>query len=131
MFMVRIFSLGDRRSAPIKEAKTSWLEHSIFPRMKIFLPLHECKHSLFVLYETEMDIICFMWHRHFVSFFVFHGSHCGATFIDSPFNACGMHAIIAVWVIENNEIYRAMERTIQRFHCTTVKMEFLFYITWS
>ena len=28
-------------------------------RMKIFLPLHESKHSLFVLYDTEMDVICF------------------------------------------------------------------------
>ena len=50
-------------------------------------------------------------------------SHYGATFIDSPFNACGMHAIITVRVIENNEIYRGMEKTIQRFHCTIVKME--------
>ena len=42
----------------------------------------------------------------FVLFFVFHRSHCGTTFIDSPFNVC-----------------RAMEKTIQRFHCTIVKME--------
>ena len=26
-------------------------------------------------------------------------------------------------MIENNEIYRAMEETIQRFHCTIVRME--------
>ena len=34
-----------------------------------------------------------------------------------------MHAIITVWVTENNEMYREMEKTIQRFHCTIVKME--------
>ena len=33
-------------------------------------------------------------------------------FMDFPFDTCGMRAMITVWVIENNEIYRAMERTI-------------------
>ena len=32
--------------------------------------------------------------------------------MDSPFNTGGMHAITTVWVTKNNEIYRAMERTI-------------------
>ena len=41
----------------------------------------------------------------FVLIFLSHRSQCGATFMDSPFNACGMHAIITVRVIENNEIY--------------------------
>ena len=36
----------------------------------------------------------------------------GATFMNSPFNAYRLHAIITVWVFENNEIYRAMERTV-------------------
>ena len=30
----------------------------------------------------------------FLLIFVSHRPQCGATFMDSPFNACGMHAII-------------------------------------
>ena len=44
-------------------------------------------------------------------------------FFTLAFIACGMHAIITVSVIENNKIYGTMEKTIQRFHCTIVKME--------
>ena len=72
----------------------------------------------------------------FVLLFVFHRSHYGAMFIDSPFNTYGMHAIIKVGVIEmieNNEIYRAMENIIQRLHCTIVKMEIsiLYHVIYS
>ena len=43
--------------------------------------------------------------------------------MDSPFNVFGMCAIVTFEVIENNEIYCAMETTTARFYCTIMKIE--------
>ena len=81
--------------------------------------------KLFVLYSTKIEILlyvilpfCFisllnkipsltLW-RHLMNLL---------------FHARGMCAILAVWVIENNEIRRAIEKIIQRFHGTILKMQ--------
>ena len=49
--MVQIFSWGKRWNVPFNEAKPSWMEHSIFTRIKIFVLLHEWENILFVLYN--------------------------------------------------------------------------------
>ena len=41
--MVQIFSCGERWNVLFNKAKPSWLEHFIFHRMEIFVPLHEWK----------------------------------------------------------------------------------------
>ena len=127
--MVRIFSWGERWNVPINEAKPSWLEHSIFQQMKIFLPLHEWKHSLFVLYDNKTD----HWHevRSMLLndlFLKFHRSNGRITFI-----YCCELCAITFWMIENKEIYRAingknyctvpLHGSIARLHCTIMKME--------
>ena len=65
----------------IQEAKPSWIEQFIFHRLKIYVPSHKWKHSLFVLYNIK-HIFCHLerlivldilenaisfWSRHFRS----------------------------------------------------------------
>ena len=55
MFMsaiVQIFLWGERWNVPFHEAKSSWMVHSIFHRMKIFVPFHEWENIHYLLYIT-------------------------------------------------------------------------------
>ena len=55
--MVEIFSWGERWNVLFNEAKPSWIEHFIFHRMKIFVPLHELKNIHYLFYITFKKIL--------------------------------------------------------------------------
>ena len=106
--MVQIFSWGERWNVPFNEAKPSWMEHFIFHRMKIFVPLHEWKkHSLFVLYNTKIDP-CHLTsgtHLHLACYF----NSIGIPFLNSP----GSSPVKKFSSSESNKVCQSFKKYVQ------------------
>ena len=60
--MVQIFSRGERWNVLFKKAKPSWIEHFIFHRMKIYVPLHKWKTFIICFFITSKNIFCNLEH---------------------------------------------------------------------